>query len=143
SFNRNRTQIPQSRRSMQPDATTKLLRPRAASERRANRLGWAHWMRWGSNHACSGPVISSQIRAKSLTRNELPPVIACFTAESHRGHRNDTYPVARRRRLRPGDETVFVWERSVGGLGGAWFSLRPWAEGCSGLTALGSGSRAD
>jgi len=30
-----------------------------------------------------------------------------------------------------GDETVFVWEREEGGLGGfASFSLRPWAEGC-------------
>jgi hypothetical protein len=29
------------------------------------------------------------------------------------------------------DETVFVWERSSGGLGGfISFSLRPWAEGC-------------
>src|SRR5688572_13989743 len=29
-------------------------------------------------------------------------------------------------------ETVFVWERTGGGLGGfASFSLRPWAEGCS------------
>lgn len=29
------------------------------------------------------------------------------------------------------DETVFVWERPVGGLGGfVSFSLRPWAEGC-------------
>ena len=29
------------------------------------------------------------------------------------------------------DETVFVWERSDGGLGGfASLSLRPWAEGC-------------
>lgn len=33
-----------------------------------------------------------------------------------------------------GDETVFVWERSEGSLGGfASFSLRPWAEGCSGM----------
>jgi aminoglycoside 6'-N-acetyltransferase I len=33
-----------------------------------------------------------------------------------------------------GDETVFVWERSEGGLGGfASFSLRPWAEGCLGM----------
>jgi aminoglycoside 6'-N-acetyltransferase I len=30
-----------------------------------------------------------------------------------------------------GDETVFVWERPEGGLGGfISFSLRPWAEGC-------------
>lgn len=29
------------------------------------------------------------------------------------------------------DETVFVWERPAGGLGGfVSFSLRPWAEGC-------------
>ncbi len=29
------------------------------------------------------------------------------------------------------DETVFVWERENGGLGGfVSFSLRPWAEGC-------------
>ena len=30
-----------------------------------------------------------------------------------------------------GDETVLVWERGGGGLGGfVSFSLRPWAEGC-------------
>ena len=29
------------------------------------------------------------------------------------------------------DETVFVWERDGGGLGGfVSFSIRPWAEGC-------------
>ena len=33
-----------------------------------------------------------------------------------------------------GDETVIVWERSEGGLGGfASFSLRAWAEGCSAM----------